>query len=41
VLSFTADANPMVKWAIGMRPSAKAVSVQAEIRIRMVSLPKG
>ncbi len=40
MLSFTADAEPLVRWAIGMRPPVKALSVQAEIRILMVSLPQ-
>jgi hypothetical protein len=40
VLSFTADADEVVSCAIGRRPLAKALSVQAEIRILMVSLPK-
>jgi hypothetical protein len=35
-----ADAEPIVRWAIGMRPPVKALSVQAEIRILMVSLPQ-
>jgi len=38
-LSFTAQAEPLVKKAIGIRLSAKALSVQAEIRMFMCQPP--